>query len=246
MNLIIWLRELADNWNYLVRKMRHRTVSKIAQSVLTNLDIINAIEGAKQSARFEHENLLSVATFKTRKQLFEFAMDQVPGQGMRLEFGTYKGNSINQMAKIAPTRQFYAFDSFIGLPEGWTPGARRGSFTTKNKLPSVRSNVTIIPGMFEDSLSPFLQQHSGQQVDYVHVDCDLYSSTKTILDLLHSRFVVGSVVVFDEYYNYAEWLEGEYKAWMDFCTLNNIEFEYIGYIRMGNQVAVQITEIPNH
>ena len=243
MHPVILLRELADNWNYLIRKFRHRVVSKVAQSVLTNLDIINGIEAAKQSAQFERENLLATPIFKKRKQLFAHGIDMSPSGGLLMEFGTYKGDSINQMAKLYPTLQFYAFDSFEGLPEGWTPGARKGAFTTQGNLPHVRKNVSIVPGFYDVTLKPFLERHVDTKVSFIHIDCDLYSSTKTVLESFYPRLVIGTVIVFDEFYNYPGWVEGEFKAWIEFCEKYSVEFDYIGYIRLGWQVGVKITKI---
>ena len=243
MSYKIFIREIADEWNYFIRKIRHRAVKKVAESVLMDLDIFNAIEGARSSAKLEREHFLSVPTFKKRKQLFKFVLEASDEQCLALEFGTYKGNSINMLAKLQPNRQFYAFDSFEGLPEGWTPGARKGSFTTNRVLPAVRKNVRVIPGFFENTLEEFLQSNPNQCISFVHIDCDLYSSTLTVLEYLHPRFKIGTTIVFDEYYNYAEWMDGEYKAWMEYCANKKVTFEYIGYIRVGGQVAIRITKI---
>jgi hypothetical protein len=68
-------------------------------------------------------------------------------------------------------------------------------------LPHVSSNVTLIKGWFDQTLPPFLEKHPAP-VSFLHVDCDLYSSTKTIFDSLRTRFRPGTVIVFDEYFNY--------------------------------------------
>lgn len=208
-----------------------------------NMDIINAVDGAKSSARFERENLMNVDTFKKRKHLFEHALSLAPDEGLLMEFGTYRGDSINQLAKLRPKKRFHGFDSFVGLPEAWAGGVRKGAFSTQGKLPRVRRNVQLVQGFFEDSLPGFIEGCNDDPVAFVHVDCDLYSSTMTVLNLLKPRYVVGTVLVFDEYYNYSDWLLGEYKAWLEFCDEWSVEFKYIGYIRMGSQVAVQITAL---
>lgn len=241
--VVIWGREIACTWNYFVRKSRHRIVGKLAESVLINMDIINAIEGARASAKFEREHLLEVPDVKRREELFRLAMSQVPDQGLFLEFGTYKGDSINLLARLRPGSTFYGFDSFQGLPEGWTAGTRKGGLSTHGRIPPVRKNVELIPGFFQDTLPKFLERHPDAPVAFVHVDCDLYSSTLTALRVLKPRLQVGTVLVFDEYYNYADWLEGEHKAWTEFCGEHRIRFRYVGYIRMGSQVCVKVTGV---
>jgi hypothetical protein len=52
-------------------------------------------------------------------------------------------------------------------------------------------------------------------VAFVHADADLYSSTVLCLKemALRGRLVKGTVINFDEYWNYPDWQNGEYKAW---------------------------------
>jgi predicted O-methyltransferase YrrM len=243
-SLIIWGRALLRRWNYFMQMKRNRLVSKFASSVLMNLDIINAVEGAKTSARFEKANLLKVPFVKTPEKLLRLALSKAPSDGLLLEFGTYKGNSINALAKLRPTSTFYGFDSFQGLPEGWTAGTREGGLTTHGRIPPVRKNVELIAGFFADTLPKFLERHPNAPVAFVHVDCDLYSSTLTVLESLRPRLRVGSVLVFDEFYNYADWMEGEYKAWTEFCEKYSIGFRYIVYVRIDTQVGVEVTSLP--
>lgn len=236
----IILREFAAKWNYFWRKTRNRFVAKCAESVLTNMEIIAGFESVKATLAFERKYLRAVPEFKTREKLFAHCFNNAPQDGLSLEFGTYRGDSINLLAKLQPQRKFYAFDSFIGLPVNWTTGSRKGAFSTEGRLPKVRKNVTLIKGFFDATLPNFVNEHTGQTVAFIHNDSDLYSSTVTIFEELKNIIVPGTIISFDEYYNYSEWEEGEYKAFMEFTEKYKIKFEYIGYIRMGSQVAVKI------
>ena len=44
------------------------------------------------------------------------------------------------------------------------------------------------------------------------MDLDLYESTKYTLERIKPFLVKGSIILFDELYNYVNWKEGEYKA----------------------------------
>ena len=68
----------------------------------------------------------------------------------------------------------------------------------------------------------------------------LYSSAKTVLDQLRGKIVPGTVIVFDEYFNYPGWQQHEYRAFMEFTEMHRIRFEYIGYCKNGPHVAVRI------
>jgi len=59
------------------------------------------------------------------------------------------------------------------------------------------------------------------------LDADLYSSTKFVLDKLHDRIVKGTVISFDEIYNYPEYADHEIKAWVEFCNERKISSKWI-------------------
>ena len=126
------------------------------------------------------------------------------------------------------------------MPERWRPGVEKGNFALAD-LPKVRSNAKLIKGWFNETLPPFLNQHEAP-VGFLHIDSDLYSSAKTIFELLELRLKPGTVIVFDEYFNYPEWQEGEYKAFMEFLDKTGLSFEFIGYHRNEQQVAVILLE----
>lgn len=92
-------------------------------------------------------------------------------------------------------------------------------------------NVEFHKGWFHESLPPFLDKHANTPVAFIHADADLYSSTITFLRLICERRLLrrGSVIVFDEFWNYPHWEEGEYKAWMEIVKEFSLEYEYFGY-----------------
>jgi len=100
-------------------------------------------------------------------------------------------------------------------------------------------NIQCHKGWFHESLPLFLEQQRSENghapfVAFVHADADLYSSTFTVLKLLCDKrlFCKGSIVVFDEFWNYPNWQHGgEYKAWMDIVHAFGLDskYEYFGY-----------------
>jgi hypothetical protein len=111
-------------------------------------------------------------------------------------------------------------------------------------LPPVRGNVRLTKGFFEDTLPGFVAQHPGAKIALLHVDCDLYSSTVTILKNIAPMLAPGSVIIFDELINYHGWEEGEFKAFTEFAAERKLAFEYVAYNRTGGQVAVRILDKP--
>ena len=146
--------------------------------------------------------------------------------GLILEFGVWTGYSINTIAEYFQDRTIYGFDSFIGLKEQWGP-LHKGMFNTKGRLPNVKPNVNLVVGMFEDVLPKFCEEKfsSGETISFLHVDCDLYSSTKTILENLKPYIVCGTVIAFDEIHHLDHCLNGEMKAFKEF----DFDYEWIAH-----------------
>ncbi len=240
--LRVWSRLTVEDVKFRIREIVRRNLRKLIEIALTDLDLMSAFTDMTSSVAFEKAHLAEAADFKGRAQLFRYALDQVRHpDGLFLEFGVYKGDSINRLAALKPEVKWYGFDSFIGLPEAWTMGARRGAFSIGGKLPPVRDNVTLIKGFFEDTLAAFAAQYRGGKIAFLHVDCDLYSATRTIFKELGDMLQAGTIVLFDEFINYPGWQEAEYKAFIEFTAEGKRSFEYIGYVRTGGQVAVRLT-----
>lgn len=74
----------------------------------------------------------------------------------------------------------------------------QGNFALES-LPTVRANVRLIEGVFEDRLSGFLLEHPDV-VAFINIDSDLYSAAKTILTKLNAQIVPGTILYFDTGY----------------------------------------------
>jgi hypothetical protein len=74
----------------------------------------------------------------------------------------------------------------------------------------------------------------------MHVDCDLYSSTRTVLDLTGDRLAPDAVLVFDEFFNYPGWRQHEFRAWTEFLASSGRSVEYLAYTGNHEQVVVRL------
>jgi hypothetical protein len=179
--------------------------------------------------------------FDSQRELIEYSLAEARVDGHYLEFGVYTGGTIRFMAPRIKNRLIHGFDSFEGLPETWGGfNLGRGAFDVRSKLPRVPSNVRLHRGWFETTLPLWLKENSGP-VAFMHIDCDLFSSTQTIFRLLVDRIVPGTVILFDEYFNFPNWENHEYKAFQEFVAKQGIKYTYLGFARQ--QVAVQIGSI---
>jgi tetratricopeptide (TPR) repeat protein len=170
-------------------------------------------------------------------QTFKLGFEAAPAAGLVLEFGVRHGTSIRQIAELAG-QQVHGFDSFEGLPEVWHHEPK-GSYTTQGEIPKVPKNVTLHVGWFDSSLPEFLQQYR-EPIRLLNIDCDIYSSTKTVLDFLAPQIVHGTVIVFDEYIGNEHWREDEFKAFQETVVKNGWAYEYLGFSVFTKQVVVRI------
>jgi Methyltransferase domain len=197
---------------------------------------------AEQTARFVMETMPKVPRFPDRLALMDYSLKAVDpeAEGLYCEFGVWTGLTVNHIASRTD-RTIHGFDSFEGLPEDWRTRYPKGTFSLEG-LPKVAKNVELHKGWFNESLPGWAEENPGPIV-FIHFDADLYSSTKTVLDILADRIVPGTVIQFDEYFNYPGWQEGEYKAFKEFVEARDVKFEYIGYCEADDQVAVRIVSV---
>lgn len=159
-----------------------------------------------------------------------------------LEFGVGSGETTRMIAGWMPV---IGFDSFQGLPEDWRPGFPAGRFAEYEE-PRDIAGATIVPGWFDDTVPGY--DWSGFKISLVHIDCDLYSSTKTVLDSIGPWLREGCIIVFDEYFGYDDDIAGgdalrtgEARAWQEFAEAHDVSWRVLGHGR--EQWAIQLTEV---
>jgi O-methyltransferase len=153
------------------------------------------------------------------------------------EFGCHSGRTFSAVVNAAKyldkkETEFYAFDSFEGLPETDIEEDgifRTGSYCTsksdflrivKQKTGLDLDNDHIIKGFYSESLTKELQARMPK-VGMVHIDVDLYSSTMEVLEFIKPLLVVGTVLIFDDWYCFPPGAnKGEMRAVKEFTEAN--------------------------
>ncbi len=182
--------------------------------------------------------------FETRYDKYiRYCLEQANIDGIWLEFGVCKGQSSQKIVNMMPEKYkpLYGFDSFEGLPEDWWSFHKKGAFNVNGKIPIIEG-TEMIKGWFNETLPNFLKEHDGD-ISLLIVDCDIYSSTRDIFKECGDRIKKGTIILFDEYYNYADWDKHEHKAFMEFVKEKNVTYEWIAYVGNGEQCTCRITEI---
>jgi len=186
------------------------------------------------------------ALFTEKERMLNDAMAFAQFNNVRgdyLEFGTFEGNAFIMAFHLARSyglrdMSFYAFDSFEGLPEvkgidvvsDPEPHFTKGEFRCSEE--SFRKTIRrhgvdmtrthIVPGFFGETMN----EQTGASLPLraaavVLVDCDLYESTRAMLDFLTGYLVNGSLILFDDWFNYkGDPRRGENRAFTEWLERN--------------------------
>jgi O-methyltransferase len=167
------------------------------------------------------------------------ACEMIPGD--YVEFGVYRGASfvsaynalqqgftarIAQLSGNAPTEhraqrealwkdmRFFAFDSFLGLPELQGVDRESRDFSLGQYAASEQEfrahlantgmemeRVAIVPGWFQDTCTIENFARIGlQKIAVAWIDCDLYESAYAILEPITPLLQDGSIIIFDDWF----------------------------------------------
>lgn len=203
-----------------------------------------AIENDEATLNYVQKHMGGSIRLETDAEILKFAVELADkNDGLFLEFGVGGGRTTNFIAGLCSKKTIHGFDSFQGLPEDWQDSCTKGTFALlTDELPPLYHNISVHIGMFEDTLPEFIKEFSkpADKIAFIHIDCDLYKSTKTIFDLCGDYIKSGTVIHFDEYYNYKGWELHEHKAFKEFIAGRCLQYKYSAYNAMHQQVTVQI------
>lgn len=138
-------------------------------------------------------------------------------EGAIVECGVARGGSLVPLARanqlFSPDRLVIGFDSFEGFPDAVTEdigprvpkGGRIDAWCAKTSLEAVRTSLDapaeLVAGFFADTLAASMPE----LISILHVDCDLYESTRDVLALGLRRVQPGGMVILDEYREQDRW-----------------------------------------
>jgi predicted O-methyltransferase YrrM len=216
----------------------HRRVDDLEDRARRDIWYARDVNAAAEAASFVRDHLPGAQVFWHGHDTLRFALAEVKGPGLALEFGVATGTTLKIIADaVGNDRTVVGFDTFTGLPEAWRTGFPAGEFAQQH-LPDV-AGAELIVGLFEDELPGFLARNEDQ-IAFMHVDCDLYSATKAVLDLTTERLAPDAVLLFDEFFNFPGWQQHEFRAWTEFLERTGRTFEYLAYTGNSEQVVVRL------
>ncbi len=143
--------------------------------------------------------------------LYMFARYAATLGGDFAECGVYKGGTALLLSKVMEKAQdnggqgksLFLFDTFQGIPNEITT-ARDGydlgwfsdtSYQAVQGLFRGKGFVKIHPGCIPETLNPV----ADRRFAFVHIDVDVYSSTKACMEFFYPRLVKGGILIDDDY-----------------------------------------------
>ncbi len=173
-------------------------------------------------------------------------MESVYEEQMRESGGRSKEAAL-EVRRIWSDMRFFAFDSFQGLPEitgldvegndfeegGWSSDEEVfRSNLAKSHFPM--DKLVTVPGWFEETcIEKTKEKHEMSKAAIIHIDCDLYSSSKTVLEFVEDLLVDGTVLIFDDWYNFKGNPNlGEQRAFNEWSN-NLSDWEFVQYQKEG-------------
>jgi len=163
-----------------------------------------------------------------------------------MEFGILNGEGMVDAYRQlrGSISHYYGFDSFEGLPaldatdeaaSHLMPMFSKGNYKSI-PMDMVKTSIlgqtgakpemlTLTPGFFDQSLPKFDVESLKKNGDLhvVYIDCDLYSSTKTILEFIEPLVVDGTWLLLDDYWCYrGSPLHGQRLALEEFLKTSEI------------------------
>ena len=142
--------------------------------------------------------------------------------------------------------KMWGFDSFKGLPGShdprdehprWLQGKMATPVATFHQI-CERSGIppgayTLTEGFYDETLPRFGKDDPPKNICLAYVDCDLYTSTRSVLEFLAPRLKHGMILAFDDYFCWSSSeVSGERRAACEFFE-DNPHWNLERYLNIG-------------
>jgi hypothetical protein len=143
-----------------------------------------------------------VLTLNEAAQIFNAVINTIKIPGDIAEVGVYRGGSSKLICEAKGNRPLHLFDTFEGLPDSSVNDSKR--FHKNQYLSSLEyiqgllkgfPNIYFYKGLFPTTAGPVSQK----KFSFVHLDVDLYESTKNSLEFFYPRMSKGGVIISHDY-----------------------------------------------
>lgn len=144
--------------------------------------------------------------------------------------------------------RYFAFDSFKGLPKLKSEDTKHARFHegrySVNKETFLKNcsdhavdikKIICVEGFYENTLTDSIKKNLElSSAAIIMIDCDLYSSTKLVLNFITPLLQKGTVIIFDDWFCHKGSInEGEQKATAEWLAINK-KIRLIDHGRYGH------------
>lgn len=214
----------------------------------------------KSFARNKIENLVQSFAYRVdvreglgRKEFFYNAFKALSFNGIDgdyVEFGCHGGKTFalayHESVRHGHNANLWGFDSFQGLPDAkeakdshprWTKSAMSTSLDQFHELCATRGvprgGYHVVPGFYDHTLRETSDKELPENIALAYVDCDLYSSTRDVLEFLMPRLKHGMIIAFDDYFCWsANQISGERMAMLELFAESR-DWNLVPYMQFG-------------
>ncbi len=188
--------------------------------------------------------LVNLVPSKRLQSFFERAirkLQKLKGEkiGDYLEFGVFNGASVasfyHACKESRVVTRIFGFDAFEGLPAGsenedegvWKQGFYTCSFEDMNRCLGRRNvdprEINWVRGWYKDTLNAqTVAQYNFENIGIVFIDCDTYSSSKSVLDFIAPLIKSTMIICLDDWKLNDLDIKGvgEYESFNEFVEAN--------------------------
>jgi hypothetical protein len=206
---------------------------QVQTSVVQRLINQSQVEGTDFIKRLFEDKNYTPLLFSSRREIQNYVVSllKVHSENSKklglLEFGVFKGASLRYFSKNLKNFSCFGFDSFEGLETNFGGLNAQLLFKLNGVTPKfMPRNSTIVKGRIEDTIEDFITKND-YDIKFLHLDLDVYSSTKVVLSSLKAKLTSGTFLLFDEMFGNPFWEKGEFLALSE--VFEESEFEWIGF-----------------
>jgi hypothetical protein len=225
------LQDVAENRLY---------VGAALLSAFTDVRLAGQVRAAISSAEWLHENADRAPTYSRRVEMLEALFPFIPADGDLAEFGVFTGAVTRFVRPRFMDRRYHAFDSWRGVPEAMGLSVAKYSFDLNGVIPELPPETTIHAGWFDETIPKWREQFEAP-IAFAYIDCDLYESVKTVLEGLTDRIRPGTILAFDDWYNFPNWEAHSLKASREWAQRHGIKMEPMGFTTLEHAGSFRIT-----
>jgi hypothetical protein len=224
------LQDIAENRLY---------VGAALHSAFKDVRLAAQIRAAISSAEWLHKNADHAPTYSRRVEMLEALFPLIPAEGDLAEFGVFTGAVTRFVRPRFMDRRYHAFDSWRGVPEEMSLSVAKFSFDLNGVVPELPPETTIHAGWFDETIPKWREQFETP-LAFAYIDCDLYESVKTVLEGITDRIRPGTILAYDDWYNFTNWEAHSPRATQEWAQRHAIEMEPIGFTTLEHAGSFRI------